>query len=63
MRAKILSGLGSGGKKAFPKDLARVLHGRLYPRRALKVGLLRASPKDCCKDGVGQGEFYVQTLN
>lgn len=61
MRAKMLSGLGSGGKKDFNKGLAGVVHSGLHPRRALKVGLPRASPKGCCRDRVGQAEFYLQT--
>lgn len=40
---------GKGGKKVLYKDLAQVLHRGLCPRRALKAGLSRASPKDCCK--------------
>lgn len=45
---------------AFHKDLGGVLHSVLYSRRALKVRLLRASPKDCCKERVGQEEFCLQ---
>lgn len=36
---------GKGGKKCLYKDLAQALHRGLCPRRALKGGLSRASPK------------------
>lgn len=52
---------GKGGERGLYKDLAQALHRGLCPRRALKAGVSRASPKDSVlQTEWGRGSFVYR---